>query len=129
MRPIYGEASRDGGQGVTKRSLDRIEALLSRAGDRSPFAKVSESVTKKFTSTDKKHMESVQRDVRRLLQRLYKSVDELLEERVVDEAEIAVKTELHDMMPALLLEYDEVCRDLRAIKARYSAKQKTIQLE
>lgn len=125
MKPIYEQCQTDSGKGVIKRSMDRIEEFLSDHGTTSPFVTIANKVTNKFLATDEKHIKKhVQPAVEDLLLRLYKSVEELLDNQVVDEAELVAKAVLQDHMPTLLSDWKQVSKDLKAIKAKYDDQKK-----
>lgn len=124
MQPVYRECVADSGAGITKRSMDRIEAFLTEEGKNSAFATVARRVTSKFLNTDKKHItQRVQEQVDRLLRQLYVSVDDLLDNKVVDEAEATARTELQELLPTLLSDWEQASQELRTIKAKYEGSQ------
>jgi len=120
MQAVYAACQNDGGSGVTRRSIDRIEAFLAEDGKNSAFAAVARHVTAKFLGTDKRHItRHVQRVVERLLKQLYTSVDGVLDNKVVDEQEAAARDGLQQLLPALLLEWEVANQTLQAVKAKY----------
>lgn len=124
MEAIYAACQNDRGNGVTKRSIDRIEAFLAEQGKNSAFTAVARHVTTKFLSTDKRHVtKRVQRLTEQLLNRLYESVDGVLDNKVVDEEEAEARNELEQVLPVLLFEWEEANQILQAVKARYERPQ------
>jgi hypothetical protein len=120
MQAIYAACQDDSGSGVTKRSIDRIEAFLAESGKNSAFTAVARQVTAKFLSTDKRHViKRVQRVVEQLLKQLYASVDGVLDNKILDEEEAAARDELQELLPALLFEWEEANQSLQAVKAKY----------
>jgi hypothetical protein len=120
MQAIYAACQDDSGSGVTKRSIDRIEAFLAESGKNSAFTAVARHVTAKFLSTDKRHVtKRVQRVVEQLLKQLYASVDGVLDNKILDEEEAAARDELQELLPALLFEWEEANQSLQAVKAKY----------
>jgi hypothetical protein len=124
MQPVYRACVDDSGAGITKRSLDRIETFLAEEGKSSAFATVARRVTHKFLTIDRKHMKlRLQDRVDHLLRQLYVSVDDLLDNKVVDQAEAAARLELQDILPVLLFEWKEASQQLRAVVAKYEKSQ------
>ncbi|KAM0714016.1 hypothetical protein Q7P37_010980 [Cladosporium fusiforme] len=121
MKPVYEECAADGGKGVIKRSMDTIEATLSKTGNDSPFAVAARRISAKLSDTDIKHMaKDVQPKILGILQRLHASVDLLLDDKVVDEAEVAAKKDLQGLLPILLSDWRQSDIKFGAIKARYA---------
>lgn len=120
MQLVYAACQNDGGMGVTKRSIARIEAFLSDIEKNSAFPTVARSVASKFIATDKKRVvENVQREVERLLDQLYASVDGMLDNKIVDDEEAAARSEMQELLPELLLDWEQASQDLQAVKAKY----------
>jgi len=46
-------------------------------------------------------------------------MDELVTERVEDDAEVAARAHFQQLVPSLLTEWEEVDKDLKAIKLKY----------
>lgn len=123
MRPVYDECIADRGTGVTKRSLDRIEEALSKKGSDSPFAVAARRISAKLNDTDFRHMaKDVQPRVDKVLRRLFASVDSLLDNEVVDEAEVVAKKDLQGLLPVLMSDYKQACTDFQAVKSKYAPK-------
>jgi hypothetical protein len=124
MEAIYNACQLDSGSGVTKRSIDRIEAFLTEQGKNSAFTAVARHVTARFFSTDRRHIaKRVQRNIESLLNQLYASVDGVLDNKIVDEEEAAARAELQEILPVLLFEWEEANQSLQAVKAKYEKSQ------
>lgn len=124
MQAVYKTCQNDSGNGVTKRSIDRIETFLSEQGKNSAFTAVARHVAVKFLSTDKRHVtKRVQRVIEQLLNQLYLAVDGVLDNKIVDEEEAAAREELQELLPVLLFEWEEANQILQAVKAKYKGSQ------
>lgn len=121
MKTVYEDCVTDnGGPGITKRSLDRIEEFLQSEGHNSAFATVARRVTSKFLRADEKHMKDIVKEkVGRLLHRLFVSVDELLDNKVEDETEADIRVELVELLPMLFYDWEQASEDLQAVKEKY----------
>jgi len=120
MEAVYKACQNDSGNGVTKRSIDRIEAFLADQGKNSAFTAVARHVTAKFLSIDKRHVtKRVQRVIEQLLNQLLMSVDGVLDNKVVDEEEAAARDELKEILPVLLFEWEEANQILQTVKKEY----------
>lgn len=120
IKPIYEKCAADKGAGVTKRSMDAIEKTLSRTVHDSAFAVAALRVSTKLSDTDRKHMSrTIFTAVDKLLERLYTSVDNLLDNKIVDEAEVAFKKDLKGLLPVLRADWEQASKELEAVKAKY----------
>lgn len=120
MKPVYEECIADSGSGIIKRSMDTIEATLSDTGSDSPFTVAARRVSARLSDTDTRHMvKYVQPEIEGILDRLYTSVDNLLDNLVVDEAEAAAKKDLQGLLPIMLSDWKQSTTKFQAIKAKY----------
>lgn len=120
MRPVYNACMLDKGTGITRRSIGRIRESLSNTGDRSPFAGFTRVLTRWLNAMDKYHVEEVmQPAVAGILTQLYEAMEELLSDKVEDEVEVAARADLQQLVPALLVEWEQTNKDLQAVKAKY----------
>lgn len=120
MQSVYEACQNDSGQGVTNRSLARIEAFLSEQGKNSAFVAVARRVTNKFLETDKRRVtDHVQNKIGRLLEQMYASVDGVLDNKIVDEEEAAARQDLQELLPILLYDWEQANQSLEAVKAKY----------
>lgn len=120
---MYRACIADHGNGVTKRSLNRIEEFLADEGKHSAFAAVARRITERFLKLDNKRIkEHIELEVERLLQQFYTSVDNLLDNEIVDEEEAGVRNQLQEQLPGLLADWENASKDLQAVKAKYGSK-------
>lgn len=120
MRPVYEHCAADSGSGVTNRSMDAIEKTLSCTGHDSAFAVAARRISTKLNDTDRRHMiRVVFPAVEKLLERLHTSVDNLLDNKIVDEAEVAAKKALKGLLPILRADWEQASKKLEAVKAKY----------
>jgi hypothetical protein len=120
MRVVYKACVENKGPGITKRCLARIHDVLEDTGTHSPFAALVRVTAKWLISTDKSHIrDKVQESVSRILDQVHETMDELLSEKVEDEAEIAARAHLQQILPTLLSKWGQVDKDLQAVMAKY----------
>jgi hypothetical protein len=119
MQAIYDKCQSDSGQGVTKRSLARIESFLSEKGKGSAFVAVTRRVTTKFLETDQKRItENVKHKIGRLLEQMYASIDGMLDNKIVDEEEATARSDLQELLPILLHDWEQANQSLQAVEAK-----------
>jgi hypothetical protein len=105
---------------VTKRSIDRIRDVLSDTGPKSPYASLSRGASRWLNTTDIKHIgDTVGESVSLMLDRVYESMDELLSEKVENEAEVAARLHLQQVLPTIVAIRDQIDIDLQAVMAKY----------
>jgi hypothetical protein len=122
MQTVYSACQDDSGNGVTKRSINRIETFLAEEGKNSAFVAVARHVTKRFHDADRNRItKQVQRKVERLLDQLYASVDAVLDNKIVDEEESAARSEMQELLPGLLNDWQQANKSLQVVKAEYGA--------
>jgi hypothetical protein len=120
MRPVYEACREDKGTGVTKRSIDRIREVLSDTGPKSPYASLSRGISRWLNSSDRKHIgDIVGESVVLILDQVYESMDNLLNEKVENEAEVAARLYLQRFLPIHMTHRDQGDKDLQAVMARY----------
>lgn len=128
MRLVYQACAEDSGTGVTKRSISRISDVLSDTGPKSPFASLSRGTCKWVGSADNKHIaDKLQKSVSCILGQVYGTMDELLSEKVEDEAELAARADLHELLPNLLVRWENIDKDLKAVMAKYRPMPESVQ--
>lgn len=126
MRVVYEECVENKGPGITKRSLVRIRDVLSDTGDHSPFTALVRSTSNRLISMDKRHIgDKVQKSVSGVLDQVYATMEELLSEKVEDEAEVATRAHIQQLLPALLTEWEQVEKDLLALMLKYGLQPKS----
>lgn len=120
MRPVYQACKEDKGTGVTQRSIDRIGGVLSNTSSSSPFASLQRGTSRSFGSADKKHVrDNLSKSISCILDQVYESMDGLLSEEVVDEAELAARADLKQFLPSVKAAWVQADKDLKAIVAKY----------
>lgn len=119
MRLVYRTCAEDKGRGVTNRSIDRIDAVLSDVGHCSAFASLARETSDRLVSTDRIPVQKNLQSVSRILRRMYVTMDELLEERVEGDAEVAARAHVQQLLPRLLTDWEQINADLQAVMARY----------
>lgn len=120
MRPVYEACRDDSGTGVTKRSLDRLQEHLSKTGKDSSFFYVEKQVSAALLQTDSKYVtERIQESVKRILQQVYASVDNLVDDNLVDEKVVAAREAVAGVLPGLQEEWQAVSDELQAVKKKY----------
>ena len=123
---MYETCVEDKGPGITKWSLSRIRDVLSDTGINSPFDSLVHDTAKLFISLDKMHIgDKVQKSVSLILDKVPASMDDSLSEnKAVDEAEIAAKAQLQEVLPTILAELEQVDKDMQAVMAKYGLQPK-----
>jgi N-acetyl-beta-hexosaminidase len=120
MQSVYTACQEDSGNGVTKRSINRIETFLSEEGKNSAFVAVARHVTARFLHTDKSRItDKVKHKIERLMDQLYASVDGVLDNKIVDEQEAAARNDMEELLPGLLHDWEQASQSLQAVKANY----------
>lgn len=120
MRPVYDACRDDSGNGVTKRSLARLEEHLSKTGKNSSFAYVERKVSAALLQTDSKYVtERIQNEVARILQQVYESVENLVDDTIIDETEVAAREAMESVLPSLQEEWEVVHEELAELKKKY----------
>jgi hypothetical protein len=63
--------------------------------------------------------EVLEKSVSRILDQVYENMDGLLSEKVEDEAELAARADLKEVLPTLQTAREQADKDLKAVMARY----------
>ena len=102
------------------RSLDRLEAHLTQDGPRNPFAIASRNLTRGILKADRADiLERVQTSISEIFTRLYISMDELLDDTQVGDAEAEARNQMKEVLPAQHADLKAICRDYAALKTKY----------
>ncbi|KAK5700424.1 hypothetical protein LTR17_022926 [Elasticomyces elasticus] len=111
--------------GVTKRSLDRMEAHLTRDQLDSPFTRAERSLGAALTKNDAKHMQggkdSVLKRVNAVLEATFDAFDRLDDRQVDDPKERKAMKALQKVLGKMEETYRVVGEKLIEVKARYPA--------
>ncbi|KAK3614421.1 hypothetical protein LTR56_027262 [Elasticomyces elasticus] len=125
MQCVYDECKADKGNGVTKRSLDKMEAHLTRDQLDSPFTRAERSLGAALTKNDAKHMQggkdSVLKRVNAVLEATFDAFDRLDDRQVDDPKERKAMKALQKVLGKMEETYRVVGEKLIEVKARYPA--------
>lgn len=125
MRVVYEACVENKGSGITKRSLARIHKVLSDTCTKSPLASLVHATAKVLESTDKRRMgDKVQKSISRILDQLYKTMDDLLSVEKEDKAEVAAKSQLKRLLSTLLVDWEQADKGLQAAMVKYGLQPK-----
>ncbi|KAK3112459.1 hypothetical protein LTR53_011253 [Teratosphaeriaceae sp. CCFEE 6253] len=124
MKPIYDNCKLDTGAGITKRSLAKIEAHLSKPQRESPFTRVERALTAALIKNDAKHVkdgvESIEGLARDIFTSLYNAFDRLVDKTVEDPRERRAREALQEELLTLEEWYEEAGQKLEEVKERYT---------
>lgn len=122
---MYEACVENKGSGITKRSLARIHKVLSDTCTKSPLASLVHATAKVLESTDKRRMgDKVQKSISRILDQLYKTMDDLLSVEKEDKAEVAAKSQLKRLLSTLLVDWEQADKGLQAAMVKYGLQPK-----
>jgi hypothetical protein len=121
MQSIYNECNTESDRKrISSRSLDRLEAHLTQDGPRNPFAIASRNLTRGILKADRADiLERVQTSISEIFTRLYISMDELLDDTQVGDAEAEARNQMKEVLPAQHADLKAICRDYAALKTKY----------
>ncbi|KAK5688135.1 hypothetical protein LTS10_000113 [Elasticomyces elasticus] len=109
--------------GVTKRSLAKIEAHLTKPQPSSPFTEVEKALTKALLKNDAKHMqtgeESVTEQVEAIFESVWNAMDRLIDKTVEDPKERQAREALQAVAKQLEEEFTVAREMLTSVKERY----------
>lgn len=125
MQSIYQERSKESNRKrISSRSLDRLEEHLTQDGPKNPFAVASRNLTRGVLNADKVDiLEHVQTSISEIFTRLYISMDELLDDTQVDDAEAEARNQMKEVLPAQHAGLKAICQDYAVLKAKYEDSQ------
>jgi len=125
MQYIYQECNSDADRKrISRRSLDRLETHLIQEGPKNPFAVASRNLTRGILTADRANVvDYLQTSISKIFTRLYVSMDDLLDDTQVDDAEAEARNRMKDLLPALDTGLKGICQDYAAIKAKYGEPQ------
>jgi hypothetical protein len=125
MQSIYQECNSESDRKrISSRSLDRLEAHLTQEGVKNPFAIASRNLTRGVLKADKADiLEHVKPSINEIFTRLYISMDELLDDTQVDDAEAEARGLMKEVLPAQHAGLKAICQDYTALKAKYEDSQ------
>ena len=125
MQSIYKDCNNESDRKrISQRSLDRIEAHLTQHGKKNPFAIAARGLTSGILNADKVDiLEHVQTSISEIFTRLYISMDELLDDTQVDDAEAEARNQMKEVLPAQHAGLKAICQDYAALKAKYEDSQ------
>lgn len=121
MQSIYQECNNEfDRKRISSRSLDRLEAHLTQDGPKNPFAVASRNLTRGILQVDKTDiLEHVQTSISEIFNRLYISMDELLDDTQVDDTEAEARRQMKEVLPAQHAGLKAICQDYTALKSKY----------
>ncbi|KAK4963177.1 hypothetical protein LTR10_000805 [Elasticomyces elasticus] len=123
IRPVYDNCILDSGDGVTKRSLAKIEAHLTKPQPSAPFTEVEKALTKALLKNDAKHMqtgdESVTEQVEAIFESVWNAMDRLIDKTVEDPKERQARETLQAVAKQLEEEFKVAREMLTSVKERY----------
>ena len=116
MQSIYQECNNEfDRKRISSRSLDRLEAHLTQDGPKNPFAVASRNLQVDKTDI----LEHVQTSISEIFNRLYISMDELLDDTQVDDTEAEARRQMKEVLPAQHAGLKAICQDYTALKSKY----------
>lgn len=121
MQAIYQTCAKDPNRkDITRRSKKAIEEHLSQTGKKSPFEVAMGDVVKQVVKVHRETMtQRIQPNVKSSLNQLCASLADLLDEKVVSEAEAAAKKDLRKVVLELQAEWKRASQDLEKVKKGY----------
>lgn len=122
MRPIYNTCSKDAGTGVTKRSLNTLEAHLKDATKDSPFAVLQRCAVKAILANDEKHInKSLMAKITKILKETHRAFDRMVSKNTVEDPnEAKARLALKAAIPKIQADLDEAKKDFVAVKQKYA---------
>ena len=125
MQSIYKECNSESDRKrISQRSIDRLEAHLIQDGSKNPFAVASRELTRGILRVDKADiLEHVQTSISEIFDRLYISMDELLDDTQVDDAEGEARNQMKEVLPAQHAGLRAIFQDYAVLKAKYEDSQ------
>lgn len=97
---------------------------MTQDGKKNPFAVTSRELTRGILNADKVDiLEHVQTSISEIFSRLYISMDELLDDTQVDDAEAEARGLMKELLPAQHAGLKAICQDYAALKAEYDESQ------
>ncbi|KAK6371677.1 hypothetical protein LTR81_027956 [Elasticomyces elasticus] len=123
MQNAYNDCEPYKGPGVTKRSLDKMEAHLTKDQFDSPFTKAERALESALLKNDVKHInggkDSVKTRVEVILVSTYEAFDRLDDRQVDDPKERKAMKALQKILGTMEETYRVAGEKLREVKARY----------
>lgn len=93
---------------------------MTQDGPKNPFAVASRNLTRGILQVDKTDiLEHVQTSISEIFNRLYISMDELLDDTQVDDAEAEARNQMKEVLPAQHAGLKAICQDYAALKTKY----------
>jgi hypothetical protein len=121
MQSVYRECNDDPNRkAISRRSLDRLEAHLVQDGSKNPFTIASRILTSGILSADMKNIsDGIKTRVNGILTQLCVTMDELLSDTQVDDAEAEARSQINKLLQVQHNALKETSKDYNAIKAKY----------
>jgi hypothetical protein len=121
MQSIYRKCNEDPNRnGISRRSLNRLEAHLLQNGPNNPFMIASRNLANGIIDADKKNiLDGVKIRVAGILSELYVSMDGLFNGVEVDDEEAEARSKISKLLQVQHDALEDVSKDYEAIKAKY----------
>lgn len=121
MQSIYQECNSDSDRKlISRRSLDRLEAHLTQDGPKNPFAVASRNLTRGILTADRANVQDLLKtSTHEIFNRLYMSMDELLDDAQVDDTEAEARNQMKELLLAQHTDLKAICQEYAAIRAKY----------
>ncbi|CZT23891.1 uncharacterized protein RCC_09606 [Ramularia collo-cygni] len=122
MQPIYDSCKMDSGTGVTRRSLDKLEAHLNKTKEDSPFTVLQHCAVKAIIANDEKHVNKyLMAKITKIYKETHAACDRMVGKSTIeDPKEAKARLSLKAAIPKIQIELDAVKKDLLAVKQKYA---------
>jgi hypothetical protein len=121
MQSVYRECNDDPNRkAISRRSLDRLENHSLQNGSKNPFTIASRILASGILSADKKNISNnTKTRVNGILTQLCVTMDELLSDTQVDDAEAETRSQINKLLQVQHTALKDISKSYTALKAKY----------